>query len=285
MGRSPCQERQPKMVETRQKVVNFKLCQTRLILFTLILLVCNKKLPANGVMSSPFLHKIIFFSIFFWWPNFILLVTCRGVSSPPVGGLQIHLDGVVVCPSPSFVCSRYLYRLSTQIKCKVVSIIFQFQFRFSMLCTVSPVWFFMFWLPYASWSLFGSVFVPCLVSFPSIRSPSRPYIFFSFCLKTSPFCEVLMSSGRLFHFSTVSICCYKIQIKKILDVDMTIFGFCKHLGPFVTHSRCRYRYRNLNTFLFGDKFETRTVRYRYVGTGTYSTVQCPLPILCTCTLS
>jgi hypothetical protein len=30
-----------------------------------------------------------------------------------------------------------------------------------------------------------------------------PYIFFSFCLKTAPFCEVLMSSGRLFHFSTV----------------------------------------------------------------------------------
>ncbi len=65
------------------------------------------------------------------------LFSWRGVSSPPVGGLQIHLDGVVVCPSPSFVCSRYLYRLSTQIKCKVVSIIFQFQFRFSMLCTVS----------------------------------------------------------------------------------------------------------------------------------------------------
>jgi hypothetical protein len=74
----------------------------------------------------------------------LIRVTWRGVSSPPVGGLQIHLDGVVVCPSPLFVCSRYLYRLSTQIKRKVVSIIFQFQFRFSMLCTVSPVWFFMF---------------------------------------------------------------------------------------------------------------------------------------------
>ncbi len=28
------------------------------------------------------------------------------------------------------------------------------------------------------------------------------------------------------------ICCYKIQLKKFLDVGMTIFGFCYHLGPF-----------------------------------------------------
>ncbi len=53
-----------------------------------------------------------------------------------VGGQQIHLDGVVVSPSPSLVCARYLYRLSTQVKCKVVNI--DIQFRFSMLYTVSP---------------------------------------------------------------------------------------------------------------------------------------------------
>jgi hypothetical protein len=28
------------------------------------------------------------------------------------------------------------------------------------------------------------------------------------------------------------LCCYKIQFKKFLDVDMTIFGICHHLGPF-----------------------------------------------------
>ncbi len=28
------------------------------------------------------------------------------------------------------------------------------------------------------------------------------------------------------------ICCYKIRLKKGLDVGMVIFGFCQHLGPF-----------------------------------------------------
>ncbi len=35
----------------------------------------------------------------------------------------------------------------------------------------------------------------------------------------------------LFRWPNV-ICCYKIQLKKGLDVGMNIFGFCEHLGPF-----------------------------------------------------
>ncbi len=55
MGRSPCQERQPKMVETRRGVVNFKLCQTRLTLLTLIPYLCA--IRNYGIRLKPLVYR------------------------------------------------------------------------------------------------------------------------------------------------------------------------------------------------------------------------------------
>ena len=48
---------------------------------------------------------------------------------------------------------------------------------------------------------------------------------------SSPFLHKTIFFSESFS-GDLMLCCYKIKFKKFLDVDMTIFGFCHHLGLF-----------------------------------------------------